>query len=126
MIDKEEKLKVFKEKVGTEFSDYYCENFDELLRYTDKWIKDIKASEAVLQYSFSISLDKIESYNSDMETFKTWLSAINKSECISFISFIKDRRKNNITEDLIYEDRGYEWELRRKMEKRQSSILMKY
>jgi RNA polymerase sigma factor (sigma-70 family) len=73
MIDYEKK---FKEKTGYEFNKYYRVNEPKLSCYLTKFTKDIKVAEEFSNMAFMQALEKIDTYNSELSKFITWLTRI--------------------------------------------------
>ncbi len=126
--------KKFEEKTGMEFNRYYKEFKPKLKYYLTRYTHNIELAEEFADMAFIQGLEKIDTYNSELSQFITWLTSIAVN---LVIKDYKDRIKNisisldhelgenfKVLNTLSYNDNEYENELD-KENKVKSEIIKK-
>ena len=80
----------FKEKTGKEFNDYYKQYKPKLTWYLTKYTRSIEKADEFANMAFVQGLEKIDTYNSELSQFITWLTSIAVN---LVIKDYKDRQK---------------------------------
>lgn len=83
----------FKEKTGQNFNDYYKQYKPKLTWYLTKYTKNLEMADEFANMAFVQGLEKIDTYNSELSQFITWITTI----AINIvIKDYKDRKKYEI------------------------------
>jgi RNA polymerase sigma-70 factor (ECF subfamily) len=68
--------KKFEERTGENFNNYYKQYKPKLTWYLTRYTKDIEMAEEFANMAFIQGLEKIDTYNSEISQFITWLTTI--------------------------------------------------
>jgi len=104
----------FKEKIGENFNTYYKSHLPKLTWYLTKYTKNVELSEEFANLAFVQGLEKIDSYNSELSKYITWLTTIAVNLVIknykdnkryNIVSIDKElRNESTLTDFLCYDD----------------------
>lgn len=79
----EKKLKVFKVKVGKEFTEYYQTYYEKLKYYCYGFTKDYEEAEDLTSQSFYKALENIEKFDPNCARLSTYLYTIAKNDALA-------------------------------------------
>ena len=94
--------KLFKERTGGEFVEYYEKYYPKLIYYTQKMCKDQQKAEDVTTHSFLVAFEKIEKYDKEKSQFSTWLFTIARH---IMLQELKDEKKT-VSIDVEVDEEG--------------------
>lgn len=102
--------RLFNQKTGINFDDFYNEQKPKLLFYLNRWTNDQTLSEDITNEAFIQCLKKVDKYDGKQSQIHTWLFTIAKnmtiknwkdSQKLPTISMDKELSNNNATLDLF-------------------------
>lgn len=103
-VDLNKQIEKFKEKTGQDFSTFYLKYLPKLVYYTTKYCGDEDEAMDFAEEAFIISLEKIDSYNSEKAGFSTWLFVITRNHVFQHLK--KKKRLPTISMDVTIDEEG--------------------
>lgn len=103
-IDLNEKIKIFKEKTGKDFTTFYNKYTPKLVYFAEKFCKDEDQAKDFADESFEIGLKKIETYDNEKAAFSTWLFTVARNHI--FQTLKKKKRMPTLSMDTKIDEEG--------------------
>lgn len=103
-VDLGKQIKIFTEKTGKDFTEFYCKFRPKLIYYANKFCKNEDEAVDYAEESFIASLEKIDTYDNEKAGFSTWLFTIARNHIFQNIK--KSKRMPTLSMDTKIDEEG--------------------
>ena len=104
IVDLNKQIKIFTEKTGKDFTEFYNKYRPKLIYFANKFCKNEDEAVDYAEESFINSLEKIHTYDSEKAGFSTWLFTIARNHIFQNIK--KSKRMPTLSMDTKIDEEG--------------------